>query len=266
MSDHLHAARPIPWRLHLSLLALALAFPFVFPSNFMVNFGVMALFYAFIGQAWNISGGFAGQMSFGHVAFFGVGAYVSSVMQMRYGFSPWWGLPGAAFAGALVAGFVAVVSFRAGLKGSYFALITLAFGEVLRIISNSVDITGGGLGMLIPMKRSVANFQFEEQLNSIYQDVIREEKQCADYLFKFGPVIGLNANILKDFVDYTALGALKDIGIKYRTPAPKTTPIPWFNKHVNTSNKQTALQENESTNYVIGVMSDNLDYDQLPSL
>ena len=59
---------------------------------------------------------------------------------------------------------------------------------------------------------------------------------------------------------------LKEIGIKYQTPAPKTTPIPWFNKHVNTSNKQTALQENESTNYVIGVMSDNLDYDQLPSL
>ena len=96
MSDHLHAARPVPWALHLSLLALAVAFPFVFPSNFMVNFGVMALFYAFIGQAWNISGGFAGQMSFGHVAFSGVGAYVSSVMQMRYGFSPWWGLPGAA--------------------------------------------------------------------------------------------------------------------------------------------------------------------------
>ena len=108
-------------------------------------------------------GGFAGQMSFGHVAFFGVGAYVSSVMQMRYGFSPWWGLPGAALAGALVAGFVALVSFRAGLKGSYFALITLAFGEVLRIISNSVDITGGGLGMLIPMKAGVANFQFEER-------------------------------------------------------------------------------------------------------
>jgi ribonucleotide reductase beta subunit family protein with ferritin-like domain len=50
------------------------------------------------------------------------------------------------------------------------------------------------------------------------------------------------------------------------SPAPKSTPIPWFNKHVNTSNKQTALQENESTNYVIGVMSDTLDYDALPSL
>jgi len=106
----------------------------------------------------------------------------------------------------------------------------------------------------------------EQEVYQLYLDVIREEKQWADYLFNKGPVIGLNANILKDFVDYTAVGALKEVGIKYQTPAPKTTPIPWFNKHVNTSNKQTALQESESTNYVIGVMSDTLDYDQLPSL
>jgi ribonucleoside-diphosphate reductase beta chain len=100
----------------------------------------------------------------------------------------------------------------------------------------------------------------------MYLDVIREEKAWADYLFNQGPVIGLNANILKDFVDYTAVGALKEIGIKYQEPAPRSTPIPWFNKHTNTANKQTALQENESTNYVIGVMSSDLDYEQLPEL
>jgi ribonucleoside-diphosphate reductase beta chain len=100
----------------------------------------------------------------------------------------------------------------------------------------------------------------------LYVDVIREEKEWADYLFQKGPVIGLNAGILKDFVDYTAATALKEIGIKYQSPAPKTTPIPWFNKHSDTSKKQTALQENESTNYVIGVMSDNLDYDVLPAI
>ena len=111
-----------------------------------------------------------------------------------------------------------------------------------------------------------AKVECEAEVYQLYMDVIREEKQWAEYLFKHGPVIGLNANILKDFVDYTAVGALKEIGIKYQTPAPKTTPIPWFNKHVNVSNKQTALQESESTNYVIGVMSDNLDYDQLPNL
>jgi ribonucleoside-diphosphate reductase beta chain len=106
----------------------------------------------------------------------------------------------------------------------------------------------------------------EAEVYQIYMDVIREEKAWADYLFKKGPVIGLNANILKDFVDYTAAAALKDIGIKYTSPHPKSTPIPWFNKHSDTSKKQTALQENESTNYVIGVMSDALDYDALPAL
>jgi len=106
----------------------------------------------------------------------------------------------------------------------------------------------------------------QEEVYQMYLDIINEEKAWADYLFKLGPVIGLNAAILKEFVDYTAVGALKDIGIKYQSPAPKTTPIPWFNKHSDTSKKQTALQENESTNYVIGVMSEGVDYDALPEL
>jgi ribonucleoside-diphosphate reductase beta chain len=106
----------------------------------------------------------------------------------------------------------------------------------------------------------------QAEVIQIYKDVIAEEKAWADYLFMKGPVIGLNANILKDFVDYTAMDGLKQIGIKYWDTAPKTTTIPWFNKHSDTSKKQTALQENESTNYVIGVMSENIDYDLLPEL
>jgi ribonucleoside-diphosphate reductase beta chain len=104
----------------------------------------------------------------------------------------------------------------------------------------------------------------EQEVYQLYMDVIREEKDWADYLFKKGPVIGLNAAILKDFVDYTSASALKDIGIKYNNPSPKNSPIPWFNKHSDTSKKQTALQENESTNYVIGVMGDTVNYDELP--
>jgi ribonucleoside-diphosphate reductase beta chain len=111
-----------------------------------------------------------------------------------------------------------------------------------------------------------AKQECEQEVYSMYMDVIREEKDWATYLFKMGPVIGLNANILKDFVDYTASNALKEIGIKYLSSAPKSTPIPWFNKHSDTSKKQTALQENESTNYVIGIMSESLDYNQLPQL
>jgi ribonucleoside-diphosphate reductase beta chain len=111
-----------------------------------------------------------------------------------------------------------------------------------------------------------AKQECEQEVYQLYMDVIREEKQWADYLFKKGPVIGLNANILKDFVDYTANDALKAIGVRYNQPAPKTTPIPWFNKHVNSSNKQAALQETESTNYVIGVMDSTINYDDLPNI
>lgn len=105
-----------------------------------------------------------------------------------------------------------------------------------------------------------------EEVYAMYMEVIEEEKSWADYLFSKGVVIGLNATILRDFVDYTAYTRLKDIGIKYLSDHPKQSPIPWFNKHVNIGKKQSALQETESTNYVIGVMSDQVDYDSLPDL
>ena len=105
-----------------------------------------------------------------------------------------------------------------------------------------------------------------DEVYQLYLEVIAEEKAWAEYLFSKGVVIGLNAQILKDFVDYTAFTKLKEIGIKYLEEHPKSTPIPWFNKHVNINKKQTALQENESTNYVIGVMSDAVEYEELPDL
>ena len=106
----------------------------------------------------------------------------------------------------------------------------------------------------------------KEEVYAMYLEVIAEEKVWADYLFKLGPVIGLNADILKNFVDYTAFIRLKEIGIKYLADHPKTTPIPWFNKHTNINKKQSALQETESTNYVIGVMSNEVSHDELPEL
>ena len=105
-----------------------------------------------------------------------------------------------------------------------------------------------------------------DEVYAMYEEVIKEEKEWAEYLFKLGPVIGLNANILKDFVDFTAFNRLKDIGIKYAGEHPKSSPIPWFNRHVDINKKQSALQETESTNYVIGVMSDNVSKDELPEL
>lgn len=105
-----------------------------------------------------------------------------------------------------------------------------------------------------------------EEVYNIYQEVIVEEKAWADYLFKKGVVIGLNAEILKGFVDWIAFTKLKDIGIKYRGEHPKSSPIPWFNKHLNLDKKQSALQETESTSYIIGAMSDTVNFDDLPDL
>lgn len=96
-------------------------------------------------------------------------------------------------------------------------------------------------------------------------DVIREEKQWAKYIFKKGPNIGMNERTMCDQVDWTAQSRLKDIGIKYDAGI-KSPPQPWFNKYLNTNKKQTALQENESVAYVIGSMTNEIDYADLPDL
>jgi len=150
--------------------------------------------------------------------------------------------------------------------------IFIGNGNIISLILQDELLHKGWTGYIINQvvkedeRFARAKEECEDQVYAMYMDVIREEKEWADYLFQKGPVIGLNANILKDFVDYTAKESLKEIGIKYKEQAPKTTPIPWFNKHSDTSSKQTALQENESTNYVIGVMGEKLDYDELPSI
>jgi branched-chain amino acid transport system permease protein len=144
-------------------LAAAIVYPLVVP-NYLVNVGMLVFFTAFIGQSWNIAGGFAGQTSFGHVVFFGTGAYTSTILQVTYGWNPWLAWPVAMAAGGAVGWMIAVLSFRAGLRGSYFALITLAFAEVFRILANSVPFTRGGLGMLIKADQRPENFQFKDPI------------------------------------------------------------------------------------------------------
>ena len=144
-------------------LAAAVIYPLVAP-NYFVSMGMLVLFVAFLGQSWNISGGFAGQTSFGHVVFFGTGAYTSTILQVTYGWNPWLAWPAAMLAGAIVGWVIAFLSFRAGLRGSYFALITLAFAEVFRILANSVPFTRGGLGMLIKADQRPLNFQFKDPI------------------------------------------------------------------------------------------------------
>lgn len=106
-----------------------------------------------------------------------------------------------------------------------------------------------------------------DEVWAIYEEVIKEEKQWAHHLFQKGVVVGLNSKIMEDFVDYRATVALKDIGIKVPDSIKNNqNPIPWFNKHTRQSSKQTALQEQESINYIIGAMGGDVDHDDLPDL
>ena len=137
-------------------------------SGVLLNFVMMALYAALMAQAWNILGGFGGQFSFGHALFFGTGAYIQAIAQMQGGINAWAALPMAMIGSALVGLFVGGLSFRYGLKGSYFALVTLAFAEVFRIVALSVPFTGAGVGMMLPLNESVANMQFESRKGYVF--------------------------------------------------------------------------------------------------
>jgi branched-chain amino acid transport system permease protein len=142
---------------------LALAVPLA-QSNTLANAMVTALIAAIAGYGWNLLGGYAGQFSFGHAAFFGAGAYVDAVLQARYGVNAYLAFALAVLAGTAVGAVTGYLSFRAGLSGSYFALITLAFAEVMRIVANAAPVTGGAAGTLIKLDPSLAHLQFQSRL------------------------------------------------------------------------------------------------------
>ena len=129
-------------------------------SGVWLTFIMMALYASLLAQSWNMLGGYGGQFSFGHALFFGTGAYVQAIAQSTLGWNAWLALLGAVAAAMCVAAFVGALTFRYGLKGSYFALVTLAFAEVFRILAVSVDFTGGGVGLMLPLRESFANMQF----------------------------------------------------------------------------------------------------------
>jgi branched-chain amino acid transport system permease protein len=129
-------------------------------SGVVLNFVTMALYATLLAQAWNLLGGYGGQFSFGHALFFGTGAYAQAVAQMQGGLGAWVALPLAVLAAGVVAAFVGALAFRYGLKGSYFALVTLAFAEVFRIVALQLPFTGAGVGLMLPLRESAAAMQF----------------------------------------------------------------------------------------------------------
>ena len=145
------------------LTLLAALLPLVVTSSPVLNFLVFMLIVALGAQGWNILGGFGGQFSFGHAAFFGTGAYVTAILQLRYGVNAWAGLVLATVAGGVVGWVIGFLSFRSGLRGSYFALVTLAFAEVFRILANAASFTGGAAGLLIKLDVRAVNLQFDDR-------------------------------------------------------------------------------------------------------
>jgi branched-chain amino acid transport system permease protein len=140
-----------------ALLALT---PLATSANTVLNAMVLALLIALAGQGWNILGGYGGQFSFGHAAFFGTGAYGTAILQARYGVNAYVAFAAAAGMGAAVGAMIGFLSFRSGLRGSYFALVTLAFAEVFRIVANASPFTGGAAGTLLKLDVRPDNFQF----------------------------------------------------------------------------------------------------------
>jgi branched-chain amino acid transport system permease protein len=132
---------------YLLLLFLILA-PFVFQTRYSQHVLILILLYVVLGSAWNILGGFAGQLSLGHAAFFGIGAYTTAVIASKTSLSPWWGIIAGPFFVLPIALVVGWICFR--LRGPYFTLATIAVGEVVRLVAlNWSDLTGGAVGVVI---------------------------------------------------------------------------------------------------------------------
>lgn len=143
----------------LVLVAALLALPLVVTNLFWLNLAITVLLWAALASAWNVSGGLAGGLSLGHAAYFGVGAYVSTLMFLRLGISPWLGMwVGAALAAGIGAA-IAAITMR--LRGPFFVLATLAFGIVVHIVAvNWREVTRGAAGLVLPFTGGPQNMLF----------------------------------------------------------------------------------------------------------
>ncbi len=142
---------------------ILLALPFWVSSTWQ-NLLITVFYYAFLGQAWNILGGYAGQLSLGHAAFFAIGAYTSAVLAVHYAVSPWLGMFVGAVLAALLSLGIGYLGFRFGLRGFYFILLTLAAAEICRLVALHVPILGGYTGLFINFTPNPWQFQFKGKI------------------------------------------------------------------------------------------------------
>jgi len=145
------------------VVTVLLALPY-WVSSVWQNLLITTFYYAYLAQAWNILGGYAGQLSLGHAAFFSIGAYTSAVLAIHWGISPWLGM----FVGAVLAMLLSLgigyVGFRFGLRGFYFVLLTVAAAEICRLIALHLPILGGYTGLFINFAPNPLQFQFQGKI------------------------------------------------------------------------------------------------------
>jgi len=134
--------------LPLAILALLAIIPFLDLSSYVMHILVLVVMWSVIGMAWNILGGYTGQVSFGHAAFFGFGAYTAGILYQNLGISAWWGIPACVVVLTALSLVIGYICLR--LRGAYFALATLALGEICRVTAeNLVGFTQGNMGIMI---------------------------------------------------------------------------------------------------------------------
>ncbi len=155
------------------VIAVLAVLPLVTQTKAVLNALILLLIFATLGEAWNIITGFAGQTSFGHAAFFGIGAYAAAVASYRYAISPWIGMLAGGILSAIVAAIVSYPCFR--LKGHYFAIATLAVAEIVSQIFVSWRYVEGATGISIPILPRTASFgerllylQFNDKVPWVY--------------------------------------------------------------------------------------------------
>lgn len=150
----------------LLLLITSLLLPTLIKSPYILDIAITVLLYAFLGNAWNIVGGYCGQASLGHAAYYGIGAYVSTILFFKFGISPWIGM----ILGAVFAGILAIVlgypSLR--MKGPYFVFFTIGFAESIRVLFLAWTWVEGSRGIIIPFQNNLANFIFYGKIPYYY--------------------------------------------------------------------------------------------------
>lgn len=143
----------------LALLIACIALVAIGPSQHMLDVILLSFLWAGLALSWNIAGGYTGLVSLGHAAFFGIGAYTSSILTNKVGLTPWIGMWIGAGGAAALGGVLTLICAR--LRGPFFILSTLAAAEVVRIGAlNWTDVTGGAEGLMILPTPSVANMVF----------------------------------------------------------------------------------------------------------